>query len=63
MIMIMIIMIIPAQNVDIRTTELLNIEAWSRENNLTQHYQVSGDTVHGQVPEMPVQTAASRLRY
>jgi len=27
--------IIPAQNVDTRSAELLNIEAWSRENNLT----------------------------
>ena len=27
--------IIPAQNVDTRTAELLNIEAWARDNNLT----------------------------
>ena len=55
--------IIPAQNVDIRTTELLNIEAWSRENNLTLSTTKSVEiAVHGQVPEMPVQTAASCLR-
>ena len=42
--------IIPAQNVDTRTAELLNIEAWSRENltfNTTKSMKIGG-----QVPEM-----------
>jgi len=33
--------IIPAQNVDTRVTELLNIEVWASQNNHTQQDQVS----------------------
>ena len=37
---------IPAQNVDTRTAELLNIEAWSRDNNLTLTLRMPSHAPH-----------------